>query len=135
MCDAALENNKYILANSSYRSYEEQKKTYNTYLKLYGQKYVSNYVALPGFSEHQTGLAVDIASKNNKIFKNSKEYKWILENSYKYGFILRYTKSNQKITGYEEESWHFRYVGLEIAKYIYENNITYEEYYVMFIDK
>lgn len=135
MCDDALENDKVILANSAYRSYEEQKKTYDTYLNLYGKNYVSNYVATPGYSEHQTGLAVDVASKNNKIFKNSDEYKWIVENSYKYGFILRYTKSNQKITGYKEENWHFRYVGEKIAKYIYENNITYEEYYVIFIDK
>ena len=135
MCDAALQDNRYIFANSAYRSYQDQKEVYDTYLNLYGKTYVANYVATPGYSEHQTGLAVDVGSKNSNIFGNSKEYKWMLENAYKYGFILRYTKSNQKITGYKEESWHYRYVGEEIAKYIQENNITYEEYYVMFIDK
>jgi D-alanyl-D-alanine carboxypeptidase len=59
----------------------------------------------------------------------------MLENAYKYGFILRYTKTNEKITGYKEEAWHFRYVGEEIAKYIFEKNISDEEYYVTFIDK
>ena len=135
MCDDARKENKFILSNSAYRSYKEQKDLYNTYLKLYGQTYVNNYVATPGFSEHQTGLAIDVASKNSSIFANSEEYKWMIDNSYKYGFILRYPKGKEKITGYKNESWHFRYVGIEAAKYIKENNITYDEYYVMFIEK
>lgn len=134
MCDEAKKDKKYILANSAYRSYKDQQSVYNTYLKLYGQTYVNNYVASPGFSEHQTGLAVDVAAKGYNIFKTSPEYKWMIENAYKYGFILRYPKGKEKITGFKAEAWHFRYVGLEAAKYIQENNITYDEYYVMFVD-
>lgn len=135
MCEAALLDGMHILANSAYRSYEKQQDIYDKYLNLYGQSYVDNYVAFPGFSEHQTGLALDVAAEGYSVFKNSNEYTWMLDNSYKYGFILRYTKENQHITGYQYESWHFRYVGLEAAKYIKENNITYEEYYAIFLDK
>ena len=135
MCDAALQDNMYILSNSAYRSYNDQESVYNTYLNLYGKKYVDNYVAVPGFSEHQTGLALDVASKDYNTFKASPEYTWMLDNAYKYGFILRYPEDKQDITGYKYEAWHFRYVGKDAAKYIQENNITYEEYYVMFLDK
>lgn len=135
MCDAALEEDKHILANSAYRSYQDQQDVYDTYLKLYGKNYVDNYVAIPGYSEHQTGLALDVAAKGYNTFKTSPEYKWMIENSYKYGFILRYPLEKQELTGYKYEAWHFRYVGEEAAKYIKENNITYEEYYVMFLDK
>ena len=135
MCEDALKEDMHILANSAYRSYSDQQKVYDTYLNLYGQNYVYNYVAVPGFSEHQTGLALDVAAKGYNTFKNSPEYTWMLENSYKYGFILRYPKEKQEITGYKYEAWHFRYVGIEAAKYIHENNITYDEYYVMFVDK
>ncbi len=135
MCDDALKDNMHILANSAYRSYDSQVEVYDTYLNLYGQDYVDNYVALPGYSEHQTGLALDVASRDYNTFKSSPEYTWMLNNAYKYGFILRYQEDKQDITGYKYEAWHFRYVGEEIAKYIKENNITYEEYYVMFLDK
>ena len=135
MCDAALKDDMHILSNSAYRSYSDQESIYNTYLKLYGQNYVDNYVAVPGFSEHQTGLALDVAAKGYNTFKTSPEYTWMLENAYKFGFILRYPSDKQDITGYKYEAWHFRYVGKEAAKYIQENNITYEEYYVMFLDK
>lgn len=135
MCAAALEEDMHILANSAYRSYSDQQNIYDTYLNLYGQNYVDNYVAVPGYSEHQTGLALDVAAKGYNTFKTSPEYTWMLENSYKYGFILRYPESKQEITGYKYEAWHFRYVGIDAAKYIKENNITYEEYYIMFLDK
>ncbi len=135
MCDAALDDDMHILANSAYRSYENQQEVYDTYLNLYGQNYVDNYVALPGYSEHQTGLALDVAARDYNTFRNSPEYDWMLENAYKYGFILRYPADKQDITGYKNEAWHFRYVGEDIAKYIQENNITYDEYYIMFLDK
>lgn len=135
MCDDAKLDKKYILANSAYRSYKQQQNVYNTYLNLYGKTYVNNYVATPGFSEHQTGLAIDVAAKGYNIFKTSPEYKWMLENAYKYGFILRYPEGKEKLTGYKSEAWHYRYVGLDAAKYIQENKITYDEYYVMFIEK
>ncbi len=135
MCDSALKEGKYILANSAYRSYSDQQDIYNVYFNLYGQNYVDNYVALPGYSEHQTGLALDVASRDYNTFRSSPEYTWMLNNAYKYGFILRYPEDKQAITGYKNEAWHFRYVGVEIATYIKEHNITYEEYYVMFLDK
>ena len=135
MCNDALKEGKYILANSAYRSYNDQEQVYNTYLKLYGQTYVNNYVATPGYSEHQTGLALDVAARDYNIFESSPEFTWMKNNAYKYGFILRYPKEKQEITGYKYEAWHYRYVGLDAAKYIQENNITYEEYYVMFLDK
>lgn len=135
MAEAAKGEGYYILANSAYRSYQDQQETYDTYKKEYGQNYVNNYVALPGYSEHQTGLALDVASKNSNIFAESKEYQWMRENSYKYGFIMRYPKGKENITGYKYESWHYRYVGKEIASYIYENDLTYDEYYIRFLDK
>ena len=92
-------------------------------------------MARPGFSEHQTGLSFDIGSRSSNVFANSKEYTWMLENAYKYGFILRFPKKYESITGFRNEPWHYRYVGIDIAKYIYDNDISYEEYYAMFLDK
>ena len=135
MAEEAKKEGKYLLVNSAYRSYSTQQDIYDTYLRLYGKTYVDNYVALPGYSEHQTGLALDVAARGYNVFKTSPEYKWMLENAYKYGFILRYPENKQNITGYKNETWHFRYVGIDAAKYIQENKITYEEYYVMFLDK
>ena len=135
MHDAALREGFEIVINSAYRSYQEQQDISDLYLGVYGQKYVDNYVAKPGFSEHQTGLAFDIGSRKVNVFANSEEYKWMLENAHKYGFINRFPKKYENITGFRSEPWHFRYVGKDIAKYIYENNITLEEYYVIFLDK
>lgn len=135
MAKAAEEEGFYILANSAYRSYQDQQETYNVYKNEYGQNYVDNYVALPGYSEHQTGLALDVKSKDSNIFAESDEFDWMQKNSYKYGFIMRYPKDKQNVTGYKYESWHYRYVGVEIATYIYENNLTYDEYYIRFLDK
>lgn len=133
MCNDAKKDKIFILANSSYRSYKSQQEVYDYYYKLYGSDYVKKYVASPGYSEHQTGLAVDVASKNYSPFKSSPEYKWMLKNAYKYGFILRYPEKKEEITGYNSESWHFRYVGVDVAKYIQENNITFDEYYAIFL--
>ena len=124
-----------LVINSSYRSYQDQVDISDTYLKLYGQSYVERYVAKPGYSEHQTGLAFDIGSRNSNVFANSKEYEWMLENAYKYGFILRFPKKYETITGFRSEPWHYRYVGKKIAKHIYENDMTLEEYYAIFLDK
>ena len=104
-------------------------------LSKYGDDYVNRFVAKPGFSEHQTGLSFDIGSTSSNVFANSKEYKWMLDNAYKYGFILRFTKKYESITQFRNEPWHYRYVGKDIAKYIHEHNISFEEYYAMFLDK
>lgn len=124
-----------MVVNSAYRSYKEQEETAEFYRKWYGDNYVTNYVAKPGFSEHQTGLSFDIGSTSEKVFIESKEYDWMQENAYKYGFILRFPKKSEVITGFRSEPWHYRYVGKDIAKYIHDNGITFEEYYVMFVDK
>ena len=134
MAEAASKEGLELMVSSGYRSYKDQEEITNTYLELYGQNYVDNYVAKPGFSEHQTAMSLDIASKSVNTFVNSDEYTWMMDNAYKYGFILRYPKSKEDITGYKCEAWHYRYVGKKIAKYIKENNITYDEYYVMFLD-
>ena len=134
MAEAASKEGLELMVSSGYRSYKDQEEITNTYLELYGQNYVDNYVAKPGFSEHQTAMSLDIASKSVNTFVNSDEYTWMMDNGYKYGFILRYPKSKEDITGYKCEAWHYRYVGKKIAKYIKENNITYDEYYVMFLD-
>ena len=134
MYEAAKKEGLGLVINSSYRSYQDQENICNTFKDLYGEGYVTKYVALPGFSEHQTGLAFDIGSTSSKVFAESKEYEWMKENAYKYGFILRFTKANAYITGFRSEPWHYRYVGKKIAKYIYENDISLEEYYAEFLD-
>ena len=126
-----------IRVMSSYRSYQYQEKLYNDYVAVDGKEEADAYSARPGFSEHQTGLAVDI--DNNLLpytsFEQTKTYTWMINNCYKYGFILRYPKDKEEITGYNYESWHYRYVGKDIAKYIRTHNITFDEYYIKFIDK
>ena len=130
------ELNIYIDIDDSYRSISTQEKIYNHYLELNGQEYCDNYVAVPGYSEHHTGLAIDIMLKVNDGFLREDmdqfEYINVFEeihkHLYKYGFILRYPKGKENITGYNYEPWHFRYVGKLPAKIIYENNLCLEEY-------
>lgn len=135
MINAARSEGLNLLINSAYRSYLDQVDIYDTYLKLYGQTYVTNYVSKPGFSEHQTGYAFDFASGNSSVFANSLEYKWMIKNSYKYGFVYRFLKSKEDITGIKHEAWHFRYVGKEIAEVMDKNELCYEEYYAIYLDK
>lgn len=134
MSNAAKSEGYGLIINSAYRSYQDQTDLCEYYRNLYGDDYVSRYVAQPGFSEHQTGLGFDIGSTTSNIFLNSKEYGWMEENAYKYGFILRFPKKYVSITGFNTEPWHYRYVGKEIATYIHENDMPYEEYYAMFLD-
>ena len=130
MAKDALKDNMHIIAVSTYRSYEYQEKLYNNYVEEKGYYYAELCSAHPGHSEHQTGLAVDIAdlSLDYDNFEKTKEFIWMKNNSYKYGFILRYPKAKFHITGFKYEPWHYRYVGPTIAKYIHDNNITLEEY-------
>lgn len=125
-----------LFITSPYRSYNYQQKLYNNYVTTNGQKMADSFSAKPGYSEHQTGFAVDLASKNSMYtrFQNTKEYQWMLNNCYKYGFILRYPKDKEKQTGYMFEAWHYRYVGKKVAKYIHDNKITYDEYYEYFLN-
>ncbi len=135
MIEAAKKEDMDILVNSAYRSYEDQVEIFDEYKGLYGDEYVAKYVSTPGFSEHQTGLGFDLASSKADIFSTTKEYDWAVHNSYKYGFVHRYPKSAETITGFTNESWHFRYVGKKIATYVYEHKLVYDEYYAMFLDK
>ena len=135
MSEAADKEGYQIVINSAYRSYKDQVDVSEEYLKWYGQSYVDKFVAKPGHSEHQTGLAFDIGSKSVSTFLNSKEYQWMQDNAYKYGFIYRFPKKYENTTGFRTEPWHYRYVGIDVAKYIYDNDMAFEEYWAMFLDK
>lgn len=130
---AALDGFKFD-AFSKYRSYDRQVELYDAYVKRDGKKAADTYSARPGYSEHQTGLAFDIGEVGNTAayadnkFANTAAGKWIAKNAHKYGFIMRYPKGKDDVTGYMYESWHFRYVGKKIATEIYNNNETLEEY-------
>lgn len=119
-----------IYASSGYRSYSDQKYIYNNYVKYDGQTNADTYSARAGHSEHQTGLAIDVNSVDSS-FDGTDESNWLKDNCYKYGFIIRYPKSKENITGYMYEPWHIRYVGKELAKKLYNsgNWITIEEHY------
>ena len=136
MAKAAKNDGYTIIAMSSYRSYNYQVNLYNRYASSDGVEAADTYSGRPGYSEHQTGLAVDIydGKLNYTDFEKSNSFNWMQENAYKYGFILRFPKDKDNITGYQYESWHYRYVGKNIAKYINDKNITFEEYYVRFIE-
>ncbi|MBR3523997.1 MAG: M15 family metallopeptidase [Bacilli bacterium] len=137
--NAAKADGMNLIITTSYRNYGFQSTLYYNYVNRDGQESADTYSARPGYSEHHTGLAVDLStpSLTNAFteFIYTDEYKWMQNNCYKYGFIQRYTDENQYITGYQPEAWHYRYVGKDVAKYIYENNITYEEYYAYFVEK
>lgn len=132
--DASLEKLDFGIY-SAYRSYDRQEYLYNSYVKRDGIDKTDTYSARPGNSEHQTGLAIDLKSRTKKTdyFETTKEFDWLSKNSYKYGFILRYKEDTEYLTGYQFEPWHYRYCGIECATYIYENDITYEEYYEYFV--
>ena len=119
-----------IWVQSGYRSYNYQKTLYAKYVKKDSIEKADTYSAREGYSEHQSGYAIDLNSVNLS-FENTKESKWINKNAYKYGFIVRYPKGKEKITGYTYEPWHIRYVGEELASELYNNGDwqTLEEYF------
>ena len=119
-----------IWIQSGYRSYELQEELYNNYVNRDGKELADTYSARPGHSEHQTGLAFDLNTITDD-FQYTNEGKWVNENAYRYGFILRYPKDKENITGYKYESWHLRYVGETLAKKLYNNGdwITLEEHF------
>ena len=123
-----------ILAQSNYRSYSFQKSLYDEYVAQDGVSGADIYSARPGHSEHQTGLVTDIGtgSLDMLYLENYSGYEWLLENAHNYGFILRYPEGKEYITGYEYESWHFRYVGVESATVMYERDWTLDEYALLF---
>ena len=119
-----------IYASSGYRSYSDQNYIYNNYVSFDGQENADTYSARAGHSEHQTGLAIDVNTVDSS-FDNTSESNWLKDNCYRYGFIIRYPKGKDNITGYMYEPWHIRYVGKELASKLYNDGdwITMEEYY------
>lgn len=136
MHNAAKNDKMTLIINSSFRTYTYQDELWNRYKRNQGQEYADGFAARPGHSEHQTGLAIDITTYGVKDFnfEEFEEFDWLQENAHKFGFILRYPKDKEYLTGYNYEPWHYRYVGVDIATYIYENNITYDEYYAYFLE-
>lgn len=129
LCEAAALEGLTIKSGSAYRSYDYQLNLYNRYVAQDGKEEADTYAARAGHSEHQTGLATDIMDDNyNYLSEGDPEYEWLINNSYKYGFILRYPKEKEHITGYMFEAWHFRYLGEELATEVYNSKLTYEEY-------
>ena len=126
-----------IVVVSSYRTYDYQDDLFNSYVKNNGEEYALSCSAKAGHSEHQTGLAIDVMGSNNDydLFEETKEYEWMKDNAHKYGFILRYPEEKEHITGYKFEPWHYRYVGVDVATVIYENDLTLEQFYFLYLKK
>ena len=137
MFDAAREEGVYPVVREGYRTAEEQQEILEDRIQTYinqgysrsrAERTAKEWVALPGTSEHQLGIAVDI-NADKSMCSNEEVYAWLAENAYKYGFILRYPIGKQEITGTSYEPWHYRYVGEEAAREIYEQGICLEEYF------
>ena len=132
--EAADEAGIRLYGVSAYRSYSRQYTIYATNLITRGVNHTNRYSAAPGASEHQTGLAIDVTSDSagqtlEEIFGRTEEGIWLSENSYRFGFIIRYPEGMEDLTGYYYEPWHIRYVGTELAEYLYEHDLTLDEYY------
>lgn len=124
-----------LYALSGYRSYKTQEANFNREARLKGESLANKTVAYPGQSEHQTGLAMDITRKSAPYlldceFGQTPEGIWLYQNCHRYGFIIRYPEDKEYITGYSYEPWHIRYVGREVAQYLYDNNLTLEEFFL-----
>lgn len=134
--DAAKNDGITFIGTTAYRSGSFQKQLYDSYVAKDGVEKADTYSARPGYSEHQLGYSVDLNDPNYKEKRISpSDYEWIKNNAYKYGFIIRFPANKENITGYQEEDWHIRYVGKNVAKKIHELNITFEEYYDLYIAK
>lgn len=128
-----------IVIDSGYRPYIYQENLLKELLRQKGNEAYKS-LAKPGYSEHQTGLAVDIGFYRDGVYDDNfnvldyqEEFKWLRENAYKYGFIIRYPENKEKITGYIHEPWHLRYVG-NISSFLYNYDLTLEEFYFWFMD-
>lgn len=123
-----------LFATSGYRSYDKQKSIFNSNVSKVGEEEANRYSARPGQSEHQTGLAMDVTSPKmgyglSESFGRTTEGIWLRENAHNFGYIIRYPQGKEHITGYSYEPWHIRYVGIEVASYVYEHGLTLEEYF------
>ena len=134
MFAAALDDGLTLYGISGYRSYSRQKEIFLNNIVHKGKKHTLRYSAAPGTSEHQTGLAMDVSSKSVRYklvtaFSKCDEGKWLAKHAHEFGFIIRYPMDQYDITGYAYEPWHIRYVGEDLANYLYTNNMTLDEYY------
>ncbi len=130
----AAKNGMQLFAVSGYRSYDRQKEVFEAEVNKVGYEKAVQAVAVPGNSEHQSGLSMDISSESARFglteqFGETAEGKWLANNAHRFGFIQRYPKGKEGITGYQYESWHYRYVGMKAATEIFENGLTLEEYF------
>lgn len=133
MFESAKKQNIMLAGVSGYRSYERQKQIFETSVKEKGMEHAKRYIAPPGASEHQTGLAMDVSCESEKYeleetFAKTREGIWLRKNAYLFGFIIRYPKGKESITGYAYEPWHIRYVTPPFAFYLTKLNLTMEEY-------
>ena len=123
-----------IEVGSAYRSAATQKSLYNGYVASSGQAYADLTSARPGYSEHQTGLSIDFVASSGacfieQCFADQPEGQWLAAHAHEYGFVLRYPLNKTSVTGYDFEPWHFRYLGIDIATSIYQQDITVEEFF------
>lgn len=131
---AAKKDNTPLSGVSAYRSHATQKALFESYVKKDGEAKARTYSAVPGHSEHETGLAIDVTGSSGKCaaedcFGGTPEAKWLESHAAEYGFIIRYPKGKEAITGYQYEPWHIRFVGTKVAKEIASRGVTMEEYY------
>ncbi|MEO4054756.1 M15 family metallopeptidase [Solibacillus sp. CAU 1738] len=134
MFHAAKEQNIHLAGVSAYRSAQTQTVLFNNYVERDGIEKAKTYSAVPGTSEHQSGLAIDVSGSDGSCavddcFANTVEAAWLEENAHKYGYIIRFPKDKENITGYQYEPWHIRYVGVNLATELYNKGLTLEEYY------
>jgi zinc D-Ala-D-Ala carboxypeptidase len=137
MFAAAKKDGIYLSGASGYRSYATQTAVFNRYVERDGYEIARTYSAIPGTSEHQTGLAIDVSGSNgycavSSCFAGTKEAAWIDKNSANFGYIVRYPKGKEHVTGYKHEPWHVRYVGPAVSKEMKSRNLTLEEYFGIF---
>ena len=135
MVEAMWKETGLRLVNASpYRSYSTQRSLYARYYARDGAA-ADRYSAHAGYSEHQTGLALDVIAPGGTLrgFKNTEQFVWLRDNAHRFGFILRYGDGMEYITGYQYEPWHYRYVGTEAAAVIYQTGLTFEEYYAYYV--
>lgn len=130
---AAKKEGYELIARSGYRSYATQASLYERYVEQDGVEAADTYSARPGHSEHQTGLTIDVTSDTvhgglTELFGETEEGKWVAENAYRFGFIVRYPQDRTAETGYQYEPWHLRYVGVQAATEIYQDQLILEDY-------
>ncbi|WP_439778207.1 M15 family metallopeptidase [Lysinibacillus xylanilyticus] len=134
MFNAANQQNIHLAGVSAYRSSQTQTTLFNNYVERDGIEKAKTYSAVPGTSEHQSGLAIDVSGSDGSCaaddcFANTEEAAWLEDNAHNYGYIIRFPKDKDNITGYQYEPWHIRYVGVNLATELYNEGLTLEEYY------